>query len=147
MTHARLRRTPMLERLETRQVLSGVSGLSPDKQYVLELINLVRTNPTAAADRITANLGPDVKATLSSFGLSVEGLKAKMAHATPQPPVAYSATLDSVAQGQSQYEADTGTQTHQGPGGVGLTSSVLHDAAGPVGAVAQCLSVRPAPDR
>src|SRR5947207_3320633 len=105
MTRPSLRRTPMLERLETRQVLSGVSGLSSDKQYVLELINLVRTNPTAAADRLTANLGPDVQATLSTFGLSVDGLKAKMANATPQPPVAYSSTLDSVAQNQSQYEA------------------------------------------
>src|SRR5258707_325993 len=73
MTRPSLRRTPMLERLETRQVLSGVSGLSSDKQYVLELINLVRTNPTAAADRLTANLGPDVQATLSTFGLSVVG--------------------------------------------------------------------------
>src|SRR3954470_590636 len=103
MTRSFRRRTPMLERLETRQVLSGVSGLSSDKQYVLELINLVRTNPSAAADRLTADLGPDVQATLQSFGLSAAGLKAKMANATPQPPLAYSGTLDSVAQGQSQY--------------------------------------------
>src|SRR4051794_10805393 len=120
MTRSFRRRTPMLERLETRQVLSGVSGLSSDKQYVLELINLVRTNPTAAANRLTANLSSDVQATIQSYGLSVDGLKSKMANATPQPPVAYSATLDSVAQGQSQYEADTSNQTHQGPGGVGL---------------------------
>ena len=39
------------------------------------------------------------------------------------------------------------TTVSLGPGGVGLTSSVLHDAAGPVGAVAQCLTVRPVPDR
>src|SRR3954452_21149197 len=120
MTRSIRRRTPMLERLEIRQVLSGVSGLSSDKQYALELINLVRTNPAKAADRLTANLGSSVQATLQAHGLTVDGLKAKMDAATAQPPVAYSATLDSVAQNQSQYEADTSTQTHQGPGGIGL---------------------------
>src|SRR3954453_8765272 len=120
MTRSVRRRTPMLERLETRQVLSGVSGLSSGKQYSLELINLVRPDPAKAADRLTANLSPAVQATLQANGLSVAGLKSKMDSATPQPPVAYSATLDSVAQSQSQYEANTSTQTHQGPGGAGL---------------------------
>src|SRR4051794_20523752 len=61
VTRPTLRRTPMLERLETRQVLSGVAGLAADKQYVVELINLVRTDPKAAGEKLTANLGPDVQ--------------------------------------------------------------------------------------
>jgi hypothetical protein len=32
-----------------------------------------------------------------------------------------------------------------GPGGVGLTHSVVHDLSGPVGVVSQCLTVRPLP--
>ncbi len=51
--------------LETRQVLSTVTGPTPDQQYALELINLVRTNPSAAAENLTANISPDVKATLT----------------------------------------------------------------------------------
>jgi hypothetical protein len=32
-----------------------------------------------------------------------------------------------------------------GPAGVGVTSSVLHDADGPIGTLAQVLTIRPAP--
>ncbi len=70
MSRPSLRRTPNLESLETRQVLSSVVGPTPDQQYALELINLVRTNPSAAADEITANLTPDVQATLNQYGLT-----------------------------------------------------------------------------
>ena len=44
MSRPSLRRTPTLESLETRQVLSTVVGPTPDQQYALELINLVRTD-------------------------------------------------------------------------------------------------------
>jgi hypothetical protein len=35
------------------------------------------------------------------------------------------------------------TRVTFGPGGLGLTSSVIHDEAGPLGTVAQSLTVRP----
>jgi len=55
MSRPSLRRTPMLETLEIRQVLSSVvGGPTPDQQYALALINLVRTNPTLAGEKLTA---------------------------------------------------------------------------------------------
>ena len=120
MSRPTLRRTPKLESLETRQVLSSVAGPTADKQYVLELINLVRTNPAAAADRFTTNLTPDVQATLQQYGLSADGLKSELKSAAVLPPLAYSDALDSTAQGQSQDEASMGKQTHTGANGSSL---------------------------
>lgn len=37
------------------------------------------------------------------------------------------------------------TTVSLGPTGLGLTNSIVHDLAGPVGVVSQCLTVRPAP--
>ncbi len=115
-----LRRTPKLESLETRQVLSSIAGPSADKQYVLEMINLVRTNPSAAADRFTNNLSNDVQATLKQYGLTADGLRSELKAATPLPPLAYSDALDGTAQGQSQDEAAMGKQTHTGANGSSL---------------------------
>lgn len=123
MSRPSLRRTPILERLETRQVLSTV-GTTPDQQYALELINLVRTDPSAAAEKLTTNISPDVQATLDSFGLTVSGLKSEMDSATAQPPLAWSDALGSSAQQQSQYEADNAVQTHQGSGEASLTDRI-----------------------
>ncbi len=120
MSRPTLRRTPKLESLETRQVLSSVAGPTADKQYVLELINLVRTNPSAAADRVTSNLSSDVQATLQQYGLSADGLKSQMKSAAAQPPLAYSDALDSTAQGQSHDEVVQGKQTHTGANGSSL---------------------------
>lgn len=120
MSRPSLRRTPNLESLESRRVLSSVVGPTPDQQFALELINLVRTNPSAAAAEITSNLTPDVTATLNQYGLSVSGLKAELDSATPQPPLAWSDSLGASAQQQSQYEADNGVQTHQGAGEASL---------------------------
>jgi uncharacterized protein YkwD len=124
MARPSLRRTPNLENLETRQVLSTVVGPTPDQQYALELINLVRTDPSAAVTEITSNLSPDVQATLNQYGLTVGGLVSKMDSATAQPPLAWSDSLGNSAQQQSQYESSNGVQTHQGAGEAGLQSRI-----------------------
>lgn len=111
MTRPSLRRTPMMERLETRQVLSTVAPTA-DKQYALELINLARTNPQAAAQRLTSNLDANVEATLDHYNLKVGNLKNKIASTAAKPPLAYSGSLDSIAQGQSDDQAAMGQQTH-----------------------------------
>ena len=121
MSRPSLRRTPMLESLEIRQVLSSVvGGPTPDQQYALALLNFVRTNPSAAAEKLTAIISPEVQTTLDHFGLTVSGLQSKLASATAQPPLAWSSALAATAQEQSQYQADNGLQTHQGSGEAGL---------------------------
>ena len=124
MSRPSLRRTPNLEGLESRLVLSAVVAPTADQQYALELINLARTNPSLAATEITSNLSPAVRATLGQYGLSVSGLVSEMDSATAQPPLAWNSSLASSAQRQSQYEANNGVQTHQGAGEAGLESRI-----------------------
>ena len=121
MARTSFRRTLKLERLETRQVLSAM-GTTPDQQYALELINLTRTNPSAAADRFSSNLSADVKATLAQYNLTADSLKSKMSSATPMPALAYNDALSATAQAQSQYEADNGVQSHIGANGANLST-------------------------
>ena len=124
MSRPSLRRTPKLESLEIRQVLSTVLGPSPAEQYALSLINMVRTNPSGAATKLTTNLTPDVKATLGHFGLTVDGLVSELNSARPQPPLAWDDSLASSAKQQSQYQANNGIQTHQGPGEQNLNDRI-----------------------
>src|SRR4051812_18390529 len=124
MSRPSLRRTPMLESLEARQVLSSIVGPTADQQYALELMNLVRTHPAAAGDRLTSDLAPNVQATLDHYGLKASDLQAELRSATPQPPLAWSDSLASTAQAQSQYQADHGVQTHQGQGQASLSDRI-----------------------
>src|SRR5437764_768751 len=57
MRRPTFRRTLRLESLESREVLSA-GGPSAQAQYMLEMVNLARTNPQAAAQRFTSNLVP-----------------------------------------------------------------------------------------
>lgn len=125
MSRPSLRRTPMLETLEIRQVLSSlVGGPTPDQQYALALINLVRTNPALAAQKLTADISPSVQGTLDHFGLTVSGLQSKLASTPAQPPLAWGSALAATAQQHSQFEAINGVQTHQGQGEAGLSDRI-----------------------
>lgn len=128
MTRPSLRRTPMMECLETRKVLSSVGGPTADKQYALELINLIRTNPAAAADRFTSNIDANVEATLEKFQMNLGDVRNRIASAAPKPALAYSDALDSAAQSQVQVQVDLGRQTHEGKDGAGINQRI--EAAG-----------------
>jgi hypothetical protein len=91
---------------------------------MLELINLARTNPTAAADRITSNLTPDIVSTLNYYGVNVSQAKQEISSATPQPPVAWNPQLANAAQGHSQDMANTQVQSHSGSDGSTINSRI-----------------------
>ncbi len=91
---------------------------------MLELINLARTNPTAAAERVTSNLTPDVVSTLKYYGVDANQAKREISSATPQPPVAWNAFLGNAAQGHSQDMANTRTQSHEGSDGSTINSRI-----------------------
>ena len=55
----------------------------------------------------------------------MSGLQNKLRSATPQPPLAWNSTLASTAQAQSQYQANNGVQTHQGPGEASLSDRIV----------------------
>jgi uncharacterized protein YkwD len=116
MLRPSLRRTPILESLETREVLSAMVGPTPDQQFALQLINFVRTDPSAAATMFVNDITPDVQDTLNFYNLTASDLVSKLDSATPQPPLAWNDALATTAQSQSQLEANLGEQTHSGPG-------------------------------
>ena len=129
MARFQFRRSLRFENLEARQLLSS-GGPTDQEQYMLQLINEARTDPSAIAAQITsaANLTPDVQATLKYYNVNLQQVEQTIGNATTQPPLAWNQDLASSAQGQSQYEADNQTQTHTGANG--STSQQRIEAAG-----------------
>ncbi len=118
MARFKFRRTLRFDNLEGRQMLSSVgAGPTDQQQYLLQLINEARTNPSAAAAQISNEITPEVNATLQYYGVNLQTALNTISSATPQPPLAWNADLANAAQGQSQYMADNQIQTHTGPGG------------------------------
>jgi hypothetical protein len=118
MARFQSRRSLRFENLEARQLMSS-GGPTDQEQYMLQLINEARTNPSAAAAQVSAasNLTPNVTATLKYYGVNLQQADQTIANATPQAPLAWNQDLANSAQSQSQYEASAETQTHTGAGG------------------------------
>ena len=116
MFKRRTRRTLGLETLESRQVLSG-GGPSAAAQYMLEQVNLARTDPAAAAQQVTSNLSFNDQLTLKYYNVDINQVKNIIASSTPQPPLAWSPQLAASAQRESQDMINTGIETHFGPNG------------------------------
>lgn len=117
MTRPNRRRTLRLENLETREVLSGPTA---EQAYMLDLVNLARTNPTEAAQRFTSNLDANVQATLSYYNVDLNAVRNAIGSAPAQPPLAWSDQIGQAAQGQSDYQNSTGVQSHSGANGANL---------------------------
>jgi uncharacterized protein YkwD len=115
MTRPKTRRTLRLESLESRSLLSG-SGPNAEQQYMLELINMARTNPAEMANWLQSNLNANDMATIQHYGVNLDQALQDIANTAPVQPLAWSDTLASTALEQSQYEADNQIQTHQGAG-------------------------------
>ncbi len=85
-------------------VLAGIAaGPSNDEQYLVELINRARANPTAEAARCGIDLN--------------EGLTPGTITADPKPPLAPDPNLGAAARGHSQWMIDNGLFSHTGAGG------------------------------
>ena len=120
MARFQFRRSPRLENLETRQLLStGVTSQGPtnDEQLMLQLLNQARTNPAAAAQEISQNITPEITATLNYYGVNLQATLNSIASATPQPPLAWNGQLAQSAQGHSQDMASNAFQSHTGSDG------------------------------
>jgi hypothetical protein len=115
MTRPKTRRTLRLETLESRSLLSS-GGPTAQEQYMLELINMARTNPAEMANWLKSNLNANDMATIAHYGVNLDQALEEIAGTAPVQPLAWNATLAATAQEQSQYEADNQMQTHQGPG-------------------------------
>lgn len=88
----------------TARIASAATMLPTDlDQYMLELINRARANPTAEAARYGIDLN--------------EGLPAGTISATPKQPMAFNLNLIASATGHSQWLLDNDVFQHEGPGG------------------------------
>lgn len=114
-----------LESLETRQMLSVAGGTAvsgsvaptAEKQYMLELVNLVRTDPGAAAQRITSDLSPSTVETLKYYNVNLDSARQRISNVKPRQPLAWNDQLASAAQEHSDDMASKGYQSHTGSDG------------------------------
>lgn len=127
MSRTNFRRSLRLESLESRELLTA-GGPSSQQQYMLYLLNQARTNPVQMAQRVTSNLNSDVTATLKYYNVNLQAVKDGIASTPAKPPLAWNDRLANAAQGQSQYQSDTGTQSHTGANGSDLQARL--DQAG-----------------
>jgi hypothetical protein len=116
MARSKFRRVLRFENLESRELLSS-GGPTDQQQYMLQLINEARTNPSAAAERIAANMTPTVQATAQYYGVDLGATEQAISSSTPQPPLAWNAQLAQAAQAHSQDMANVQVQSHTGSDG------------------------------
>ncbi len=119
MARSKFRRAPRFDNLESRQLLSTVSSQGPtnDEQYMLQLLNEARTDPSAAAQEISQNITPEIQNTLNYYGVNLQATLQKIASSPVQPPLAWSPQLAQSAQGHSQDMASNQFQSHNGSNG------------------------------
>ncbi len=110
--------SPVMENLELRQVMSS-GGPTAEAQFMLELLNEARTNPSAAAERATTNLDPEVKATLKYYNVDLNQVKQEIASTPAKPPLAWSDELSQAADWQSRDQINYNYQGHERPDGTG----------------------------
>ncbi|WP_406700406.1 CAP domain-containing protein [Singulisphaera sp. Ch08] len=116
MTRPKFRRTLRLENLESRELMAA-GGPTSQQQYMLELLNLARTNPASIADRVTTDLDFNVQATIKHYQVDLNQVRSAISAAPVKPPLAWNSKLASAAQGHSQDQADSGIQSHNGSDG------------------------------
>ena len=91
-----------LETLEPRSLFAAVAPTDAE-QYLVELVNRARANPTAEAAR---------------FGIDLnEGLAAGTISAAPKAPLAINPFLTDSARGHSRWMIDNDVFSHTGAGG------------------------------
>ncbi|MBX3403598.1 MAG: choice-of-anchor D domain-containing protein [Phycisphaeraceae bacterium] len=137
MPHSRIRRSlsaarrarlgspfaavPGPEQLEPRLVLA----LTPtaEEQYMLELLNRMRVNPSDELALLTSSLtgvamsqDPDINAALNFFNVSGPILQSQWNTLTPVSPLAWDEALYNMAELQSQNMILDDTQSHNLPG-------------------------------
>lgn len=110
---------PGIDQLERREVMAS-GGPSAQAQYMLELVNEARTNPAAAAQRVVNLDSADLNMTMDYYGESISAATDAITQAPTKQPLAWNDNLAAAATMQSQFQADSGQQTHSGPNGMNL---------------------------
>jgi hypothetical protein len=115
-------RRMVLEALEDR--LTPSAGVQ--EQYMLDLINRFRANPTAELSLILAANDPNINDYLIVDGVNMTTLEAQLNALTPEPPLAWSDDLANSALGHSQLMLADQSQSHQLPGEPALATRIAN---------------------
>ena len=99
-----------------------------EEQYLLELINRARANPSAEGVRLETPGDADVQTAYTFYGVSLPTMKAELAALAIRPPLVFNANLLAAARGHSQWMAANNTQSHVGANS--STAGARLDAAG-----------------
>jgi uncharacterized protein YkwD len=102
-----------------------------EEQYMLELVNRARANPTAEGLRLRYTTDADVLAAYSYFDVDLAAMAAAFAGYPVRPPLAFNANLIAAARAHSQDMASNNFQGHTGS--TGSTMQTRIDAAGYTG--------------
>ncbi len=92
-----------------------------EEQFMLEIINRARANPSAEGLRLKATTDPDILGAYSFFQVDTAKMVAEFAGYPPRPPLAFNANLIAAARGHSQdmvvndYQGHTGTMAPAWP--------------------------------
>jgi hypothetical protein len=116
MTRMSVRHRPLMENLESRQVLSS-GGPTAEAQAMLEMVNAARSNAGATIDRLTTKLDDQTVRTLDYYKVNLQAEKQAISAITPRAPLAWSDQLASAATAHSQDQAEKGFQSHTGSDG------------------------------
>lgn len=111
---------PVLEALEDR--LTPSAGVQ--EQYMLDLINRFRANPTAELNLILSANDADVNNALTFFNVDKTTLAAQFAALTPAPPLAWNDVLYGTSLAHSQAMLAKMDQSHQVAGEADLGTRV-----------------------
>jgi uncharacterized protein YkwD len=99
----------VIERLEDRLVPSA----GAQEEYMLELVNRMRTNPAAELPLLLNSNDANVNSALAYFNVNKQVLGQQWATLTPAPPLAWSDALYSSALAHSQLMLQYDQQQHQ----------------------------------
>lgn len=105
-----------LESLESREVMSS-GGPTAQVQQMLELTNFARQHPAQAAQWAGSDLQTDsLGLTLKVFNVDLNAARQVIASKPVVQPLAWNSSLAKAASVQSEFQVETGQQTHSGGG-------------------------------
>lgn len=85
------------------------------EQYMLELVNRMRTNPEAEYDFLVNSTDPDIQSAVNFFNVDLNVLQSQWNQLNPAQPVAWSNQLHDSAITHSQLMIDNDLQSHNLP--------------------------------
>lgn len=92
----------------------SIGDPTDEEQLYLELVNRARATPQAEANRLLAITDPFVQLALELVDTNL--LVSQFSTNPPAMPLSFNSKLLTAARSHTQYQFDTGVQTHTGPG-------------------------------